>query len=107
MANELRSANTAPVRKRRIVLCMGKNCNEGGRASPFYERLRQVLGDIGPAWGNPKPIRWEIANCLDMCSEGPNLIIYPERTVYHHLDLATLDRILQQLLLESQTEQSP
>ncbi len=92
-------------RKHRIVLCMGKNCNQGGQANPYYERLRQVLGDIGPAWGNPRPIRWEIANCLDMCSEGPNLIVYPERAVYHHLDMDTLDRILQQLLSESQTEQ--
>ncbi len=91
-------------RKRRIVLCMGKNCNAGGQAEPFYERLRQTLGDSGPAWSNPKPIRWEIANCLDMCTEGPNLIVYPEHTVYHHLDLATLDRILEQLLQESQAE---
>jgi (2Fe-2S) ferredoxin len=90
-------------RKRRIVLCMGPNCNRGGKAEPFSERLRQVLGEIVPAWSSSKPIRWEIANCLDMCDDGPNLIVHPDRTVYHHLDRETLDRILQGLLSEGET----
>jgi (2Fe-2S) ferredoxin len=64
----------------------------------LYERLQQVLGEIGPAWGSAKLIRWEIANCLDMCSDGPNLIVYPDYTVYHHLDIETLERIFQALL---------
>ncbi len=92
-----------PHKKRRIVLCMGAYCNLGGKAEPFYERLRQVLGEIAPAWASQKPVRWEIANCLSMCGAGPNLIVYPEETVYNHLDAETLERILRELLEEGET----
>ncbi len=77
------------------MLCMGQHCNQGGRAEPFYERLRQAFGEIAPAWGAPRPVRWEIANCLSMCDDGPNLVIYPERICYHHLDQELLDRIIE------------
>ena len=88
-------------RKPRIVLCMGPFCNQSGRAEPLYEYLTQVLGERGPAWAMKGRIRWEIANCLDMCGAGPNLIIYPGEETHHHLDRATLEVIVQELLKAS------
>jgi (2Fe-2S) ferredoxin len=91
--------DSAPApRKKRIVLCMGQHCNQGGQAQGFYDRLRQALGDLGPAWSSPRRVRWEIANCFSMCDDGPNLVVYPEGTCYHHLDKATLEQILESCL---------
>lgn len=79
---------------------MGQHCNQGKRAEPFYERLRQALGEIGPAWSSPKRVRWEIANCLSMCDDGPNLVVYPVGTCHHHLDETLLEQILHECLNE-------
>jgi (2Fe-2S) ferredoxin len=79
---------------RRIVLCMGPYCNQGGRAEAFYERLRAELGDPVPAFMARGPVSWETANCLDMCGGGPNLVIYPDETWYHQLDPAALEQVI-------------
>jgi (2Fe-2S) ferredoxin len=81
-------------RRKRLVLCMGQHCNHNSLAEPLYERLRQELGDPRPAFMSRAPITWETANCLSMCGLGPNLVIYPEKIVYHALDLDTLERII-------------
>jgi NADH:ubiquinone oxidoreductase subunit E len=81
-------------RKKRIVLCMGAYCNRGGQAEPLYNILRQRLGELVPAWGSKKPLRWEIANCLSMCGAGPNLVIYPEDAAVNYLDEKQLAAIL-------------
>lgn len=87
--------------KKRIVLCMGQYCNRSGQAEPLYARLEALLGERGPAWLAKGPVRWEIATCLSMCGGGPNLIVYPGETVYNHLDLDTLDRVVRALLDEA------
>lgn len=87
--------------KPRIVLCMGAFCNQSGRAEALYELLTKMLGERGPAWAMTGPIKWEVANCLDMCGAGPNLIIYPGEECHHHLDAATLEAIVEELLKAS------
>ncbi|NLX08582.1 MAG: (2Fe-2S) ferredoxin domain-containing protein [Chloroflexi bacterium] len=92
------SENTGPAR-RRIVLCMGPFCNQGGRAERFYARLREVLGDPMPAFMARGPVTWETANCLSMCGAGPNLIVYPEDIVYNFLDDETLEQVITEYVL--------
>lgn len=98
-------ANKSPSMppKRRVVLCMGVYCNRSGRAEPFHERLCQAFGDPGPAWATrrPQPVKWEIATCLSMCGAGPNLVIYPDDTIYNRLDTVTLERIIEESLREA------
>lgn len=93
--------------KKRVVLCMGQYCNRGGQAEPFYSLLERLLGERGPAWMAKGPVRWEIAACLSMCGGGPNLIVYPDETVYNHLDLATLEQVIRALLEEAAREGDP
>lgn len=84
--------------RKRFVLCMGEFCNQGGQAAALYERLREELGDPCPAFMARGPVSWETANCLDMCGGGPNMIIYPEETWYHRLDLDTLEQAIREHL---------
>jgi (2Fe-2S) ferredoxin len=75
---------------------MGEFCNQDGRADPLYERLRQELGDPVPAFMARGPVTWEIANCLSMCDEGPNVVIYPDDQCYHAVDLETLENVIKE-----------
>ena len=95
-----------PLRKRRLVLCMGTDCNSQGQAEPLCNRLVELLGERGPAWVSRGPVRWEIAACLNMCEQGPNLVVYPEGIPYHHLDAETLGGIVRKCLQEANPEGS-
>ncbi len=87
-------------RRRRIVLCMGATCNMSGRAEPFYECLHAAFGDPGPAFMARGPVSWEVASCLDMCDEGPNLMLYPGGDAVHALDVDRLQQIVEQIKAE-------
>ncbi len=79
---------------------MGQFCNQGGRAEPLYELLREQLGERLPAWmakGESGDLRWESASCLSMCGGGPNAVIYPEDVAFNHLDKSTLEAIINAL----------
>lgn len=78
--------------KTRIVLCIGKTCNAAGVGDACFARLREVLGYPNPF--TDSAIKWEIANCLSRCDDGPNLVIYPEGRWIHDLDLAQLEAVI-------------
>src|SRR5260221_9206875 len=93
-----------PLRKRRLVLCMGTDCNSRGQAESLHNKLVALLGERGPAWVSRGPVRWEIAACLNICGLGPNLVVYPEGTPYHNLDQEILDAIVRKVLQEANSE---
>lgn len=84
--------------RRRIVLCMGQHCNRGRQAAALYDRLYTALGDPRPAFMASGPVSWEIANCLDHCEHGPNLVVYPDGDWVHHLDLDALECVIARCL---------
>lgn len=84
--------------RRRFVLCLGIHCNQGKNAEPLAERLTQQFGDPVPAFMARQPVTWEAASCLSMCGLGPNMVVYPEGEAYHALDLAALERLLDEYL---------
>lgn len=76
----------------RLVLCMGVDCNDGGRARPLRQRLEAWLAEVPE-----RNVRLEIASCLTHCAQGPNLARYPGGCVSHRLDLAKLDSLLTEM----------
>ena len=44
-------------------------------------------------------VRVNTAGCLDRCSEGPVLVVYPEGTWYTYVDREDIDEILNEHLL--------
>ncbi len=82
----------------RLVLCMGVDCNDSGRARPLRRRLQ--------AWLAEHPdmnLRLETASCLTHCAQGPNLMRYPQARVAHRLNLAKLEALLAALERELHT----
>lgn len=76
----------------RLVLCMGVDCNDGGRARPLRKRLLAWLAEHPDA-----AVQLEFASCLTHCAHGPNLMRYPQARVTHRLDLPKLEALLQSL----------
>ena len=75
----------------------GEACcaNHGSPAMRDYAKARiKSLGLSGPG-----KIRINTAGCLDRCSEGPVLVIYPEETWYTYVDKHDIDEIIEQHLL--------
>ena len=53
-----------------------------------------------------KKIRIQRAGCLDLCSKGPVLVVYPEGCFYHFDNKEDLKKIAQQHLLEGKKVES-
>lgn len=61
-----------------------------------YLKMRtKELGIVGPG-----RVRVNTAGCLDRCTEGPVLVVYPEGTWYTYVDREDVEEILREHLLE-------
>ena len=79
----------------------GEACcaNHGSQAMRDYAKSRiKALGLSGAG-----KIRVNTAGCLDRCSEGPVLVIYPEGTWYTYVDKDDIDEIIAEHLVAGRT----
>ena len=76
--------------QKHFVVCIGKHCNNLDRGIERGEIILQELKDHSKKMGRKPTVRVCKVSCLDLCDHGPNMIVYPEATVYSHLtrDLA-------------------
>ncbi|WVN41756.1 NAD(P)H-dependent oxidoreductase subunit E [beta proteobacterium MWH-UniP1] len=49
----------------------------------------------------PGKIRINRAGCLDRCSEGPVMVVYPDAVWYRYVDQADIDEIIDEHLLNN------
>ncbi len=70
------------------------NCGAGDARAYVKDRVK-ALGIAGKGG-----VRINNAGCLDRCSEGPVIVVYPEETWYTYVDREDLDEIIEQHLVE-------
>ena len=94
---------TSPTHDRRVYICFNGNCASRDLAQSVYDRLVQLteehhLNDFE----SPTSLKCKLAGCLNICANGPTLIVLPDRVWYHHVDLAAAERIFYEHLLANQ-----
>lgn len=74
----------------------GKVCCGEARGMELVQLFRDKLKEHGLAG----KVRAQRSGCLDACTKGPTLVIYPEGTYYGHLKPEDVDRIINEHIIE-------
>lgn len=98
----------APYFNRHIFFCLnerasGEACCAQHNAQEAFNHCKQRVKDLGLA--GPGQVRVNKAGCLDRCSAGPVVVVYPEGTWYTYVDQADIDEIVDSHLKNGQVVQ--
>jgi (2Fe-2S) ferredoxin len=74
----------------------GKACCGETRGMELVEKFREVLAEKGLKG----KVRAQRSGCLDACSKGPALVVYPDGTYYGGVTPADVERIINQHIIE-------
>ena len=76
----------------------GKQCCTQGGSKELLDYAKAKIKALGQN-GRGK-VRINNAGCMDRCSEGPVLVVYPEGVWYHYQTQADIDEILAEHVLQ-------
>lgn len=72
-------------------------CCENAGASRMRAYAKDKIKQLGLS--GPGGVRINTAGCLDRCSEGPVMVVYPEETWYTFVDEQDIDEIIEEHLI--------
>jgi (2Fe-2S) ferredoxin len=78
----------------------GSQCCAQCNAKAARDYLKQRAKALGLSGAGG--VRVNTAGCLDRCTEGPVVVVYPEAVWYTYIDNADLDEILQRHLVDGE-----
>jgi (2Fe-2S) ferredoxin len=83
--------------ERHVFFCLNErasseNCCAHHHAQEAFERCKSLVKAAGLA--APGKVRVNKAGCLDRCSAGPVLVIYPEAIWYSYVDTHDIEEIV-------------
>ncbi|MCE2989546.1 MAG: (2Fe-2S) ferredoxin domain-containing protein [Nitrosomonadaceae bacterium] len=74
----------------------GRQCCQQHRADEVRDYAKKRIKELG--LNGEGKVRINLAGCLDRCSEGPVLVVYPEEVWYHYVDTSDVDEIISEHL---------
>ncbi len=89
-----------PAFEKYVFVCINErpdgervSCGSTFCGKEISERLKEAVKTAGQAGR----IRVSKSKCLDVCEEGPNVLIYPDNLWLKHVNLADIPAILEKL----------
>lgn len=73
----------------------GKACCGESRGMELVEKFREVLAEKGLKG----KVRAQRSGCLDACTKGPALVVYPDGTYYGGVTPVDVERIIEQHII--------
>ncbi|MDZ4263106.1 MAG: (2Fe-2S) ferredoxin domain-containing protein [Pseudomonadota bacterium] len=75
----------------------GSACCQNHNAQAMREHAKQRIKALGLS--GKEGVRINGAGCLDRCSEGPVMVVYPDETWYTYVDQEDVDEIIDEHLV--------
>jgi (2Fe-2S) ferredoxin len=73
----------------------GKACCGEAKGMELVEKFREVLGEKGLKG----KVRAQRSGCLDACSKGPAIVVYPDGTYYGNVQIEDVQRIVEEHII--------
>ena len=75
----------------------GKRCCNDHAASEVRDYAKDRVKSLNLS--GPGKVRINMAGCLDRCTEGPVVVVYPEEVWYTYVDREDIDEIIDEHLV--------
>ena len=72
----------------------GKACCAASEAEAIHQKLKAYI----QANGLKGKVRVSASGCMDLCAQGPNVMVYPDYRWYSHVTLQEVDRLIEEEL---------
>ena len=86
-----------PQFRKYIFVCENKR-SEGACCAPNGEKIRELLKSAVKQKGLASEIRVSRAGCLDVCQEGPNVLLMPDNVWFKRVKESDVTVILERAL---------
>ena len=85
----------SPKSKHHILVCGGTGCH-----SSKSNKIRENLARVVKEKHLEDQVEVVLCGCFGLCEPGPNVVIYPEGTLYSHVKVEDAERIVSEHIVE-------
>lgn len=87
----------------KVFICNNGKCASSQQAQEIYNALCEMIHEAGlDQYDSPIRVKCMLSGCLDICKNGPVMVIHPGAVYYQQVDRSALQRIFYQHLLRGE-----
>jgi (2Fe-2S) ferredoxin len=83
-----------------FLVCTGARCNDDKHGKNAGLEIRETLKSYNKSLGRKSRVRICSVSCIDMCEEGPNMVVEPGHEFYRDLTRAKAKEIYDRVMGE-------